>query len=120
MDTIEQNKLIAEFMGAKMRKNGYFYDGITFSTGWNTCRPENMKYHDSWDWLMPVVDKIEALRDEENHQPLVDVHIVQDSATIEGLSSDGVFFTGAGKTKIASTFDVIVQFIQWYNENKQP
>ena len=37
--TMEDNKLIAEFMGVKP--------------------PLYMEYHTSWDWLIPVVNKIE-------------------------------------------------------------
>ena len=47
---MNDNKLIAEFMGYKVgeRRRGGGY------------MPENeMKYDTSWDWLMPVVEKIE-------------------------------------------------------------
>jgi transcriptional regulator CtsR len=46
------NKLIAEFMGYKVgeRRRGGGY------------MPENeMRYNDSWDWLMPVLIEIERI-----------------------------------------------------------
>ena len=52
---MKNNKLIAEFMG---------YDIITeaekdkFPTVLTT---KDVKYHSSWDWLMPVVEKIDNL-----------------------------------------------------------
>ena len=53
----ENNKLIAEFMGA------YFDDkGMTRLCGrfgLERVNTLNLKYHTSWDWLMPVVQKIE-------------------------------------------------------------
>jgi hypothetical protein len=53
----ENNKLIAEFMGA------YFDDkGMTRLCGrFHTFRVNtlNLKYHTSWDWLMPVIKKIQ-------------------------------------------------------------
>lgn len=118
MDTIEQNKLIAEFMGAKMRKNGYFYDGITFSTGWNTCRPENMKYHDSWDWLMPVVEKIHGL----GWLPTLTFggRYRSYSRAVFHNPNNRELFDREAETMIEATYKAIVQFIQWYNENKQP
>lgn len=43
-DIIEGNRLIAEFDGYDIHMNGY-------------------QYHSSWDWLMPVVEKIHLLRE---------------------------------------------------------
>ena len=54
MKTIEEgNKLIAEFVGAKLTKgNFYLLDGEILA------HEADLKYHTSWDWLMPVVEKI--------------------------------------------------------------
>ena len=55
---MKDNKLIAEFMGYKVgeRKRGGGY------------MPENeMRYNDSWDWLMPVVEKIEEIAIEDDN-----------------------------------------------------
>ena len=38
---MKENKLIAEFMGEEQ-----------------LCLPHELKYHTSWDWLMPVLKKI--------------------------------------------------------------
>ena len=56
MNTQENNKLIAEFM--QSIEDGlyldvlYFYEGRYYDT--------NMEFHKSWDWLMPVVNKIRS------------------------------------------------------------
>jgi len=62
---IKGNKLIAEFMGGKHNGGSYykFYYGIDIVGVEENCRPDswietNLKYHTSWDWLMPVVTKI--------------------------------------------------------------
>jgi hypothetical protein len=118
MNTIEQNKLIAEFMGARKKKNAYFYDGILFPTGWNTCRPENMKYHSSWDWLMPVVEKIEGMDDFEGD---FDCHfeILRDGCLILAWHGE-TLFENYEKTKIQATYNTVVQFIEWHNSQNQP
>lgn len=50
--TLEENKLIAEFMGVKYNdslKQWHYSEGE-----WH----RELKYHSSWDLLMPVVEKI--------------------------------------------------------------
>jgi len=76
-EQIQGNKLIAEFMGHRFTGDGvkkaycmYLPDQQYWSfSAWNVeGYPDSLdekieayfKYHDSWDWLMPVVEKIEA------------------------------------------------------------
>ena len=48
---MENNKLIAEFMGEIDQDTGeYSHLGEWFY-------PEDCKFHTSWDWLMPVAEK---------------------------------------------------------------
>jgi hypothetical protein len=63
MDTIEDNKLIAEFMGAKivLRNNEaavYMFEDAAFSEYFR-CTSYN-QYHFSWTQLMTVVEKINS------------------------------------------------------------
>lgn len=54
----EGNKLIAEFMGAKMIVENYHgINIIKFSDG-DTKDLFGLKFHSSWDWLMPCIGKI--------------------------------------------------------------
>ena len=59
---MENNKLIAEFMGVRFMPDDEYIErlkenreeGVCFDLG----RMESeLKYHESWDWLMPVVEK---------------------------------------------------------------
>jgi hypothetical protein len=65
-EIIEGNKLIAEFMYPEAKKE-YEMGEIDISDGIykKMCLVMNdfnhMSYHTSWDWLMPVVEKIENL-----------------------------------------------------------
>jgi hypothetical protein len=61
------NRLIAEFMGFVPDNNG-FYDGwelkkagLPFACGAMGNGTRYLRFHLSWDWLMPVVAKIEQL-----------------------------------------------------------
>jgi hypothetical protein len=55
---MKDNKLIAEFMGSEWHK-AWFKDVCIIS-------PSNIsyKFHNSWDWLMPVVGKISSCIEE--------------------------------------------------------
>ena len=60
---MKENKLIAEFMGihSPLGDDGWIidYEGVI---GDNKCYLD-LKFHESWDWLMPVVQKVEAVNE---------------------------------------------------------
>lgn len=66
-EIVDNNRLIAEFMGGKIGKGGtnknpaYINVPITHPDGqtqkW-TLAAKELRYNTSWDWLMPVIDKI--------------------------------------------------------------
>jgi hypothetical protein len=64
MKTIEQNNImIAEFMG--YIDNGCSEEGFLINPITKYDEDiESLEYHSSWDWLMPVVEKIEGFEDE--------------------------------------------------------
>lgn len=61
---MEENKLIADFMGVQYKSDEDYFkelaemreDGIFYEQGYMESQ---LNYHESWDWLMPVVQKIE-------------------------------------------------------------
>lgn len=69
MNIEESNKLIALFMGGvpigdgSVRLEGEHYYYRTHQT--NPVHDKYLEYHTSWDWLDPVIEKIEALDDME-------------------------------------------------------
>ena len=109
------NELIAEF-----------HDGTTFDEGglctdlekkyswrpgvYDPLRVEHLNYHASWDWLMPVVDKIERIKNSDDYE----VDIFGNCCDIGGR------FEAIGKTKIEATYKAVIEFIKWYNANKKP
>ena len=64
-NTINDNKLIAKFMGLEI-----ITDGISwFDTSFKSLK----KYHESWDALKPVIDKISQL--DTDHEPFSSVSL---------------------------------------------
>jgi hypothetical protein len=99
------NELIAEFMGIRHRKQY----GIMGDTEWTevevTYRTsiaewQSAKWDKSWDWLMPVVEKIDGIYDYDRsmYNRVVELPV---------------------STPINEVYKAVVQFITWYNENKK-
>ena len=124
---MKDNKLIAEFMGAKpiVLGNSTEYEmyGIVecIDDGVDEKHffiPHEMKYHTSWDWLMPVVEKIEDIENKEISTDIVkyhlyDVEIRQNVTTIHGTNIEET----AGD-KLFNTYHAVVKFIKQYNKIK--
>ena len=94
---MESNRIIAEFMGWKPNEHHWCLNG-----------DKDLQYDTSWDWLMPVVEKIEALkyRVEISHNGcLIESHKDLDTARMN---------SGIGEiepTKLKATYKAVVGFI---------
>ena len=93
MNTTENNKLIAEFMGCTED-----FDLITHTSDKWWSDPKTHKYHTEWDWLMPVVQKIKN--------------------TPTYGSTDGVDFVLTCDLTKENLYESVVEFIKYYNEEK--
>ena len=103
------NELIAEFMGV---------DHVDIDTWLETN--SNLKYHTSWDWLMPVVDKIECTStdNKDNSDNFFNVTIEVFECNINGVDAD-INICENGHTKRKATYNAVVKFIKWYNEKEK-
>ena len=136
-EIIEGNKLIAEFMGSSFKtyKKGhirkdsvtvcYFDDGMSpFSGGVSI---ENLKYHASWDWLMPVVEKIANIPTLYEHglfKYMVDVELnpitgikIEDmyKRNFDFEEEEGFVFEEYKFSFIENIWLACIEFIKWYN-----
>jgi len=101
--TIENEKLISDFMGFEYdpEKDGFKIPSQNSIT-------QELKFHSSWDWLMPVVEKIEGETD-------ATFNIENDNCHIEGPFK----LTVNGYTKFESVYKAVVEFIKWYNKTEE-
>jgi hypothetical protein len=110
---MKDNKLIAEFMGVK----SYEASGYTnFVYSEDNHRTEvDLAYHDSWDWLMPVVEKIECTKtdDEDNSDSFFNVMIEVFECNINGRD---ICICENGNTKLEATYRAVVEFIKDINK----
>ena len=116
MNTQENNKLIAEFMGFQKTNIGWYDSEETMpplsnTYDSNTFDEHELAFHKSWDWLMPVVDKIESLGYE--------FFIVEDRIKIAhntDHSIDTIINFTLGGSKREATYKAVVEFIKQYNK----
>ena len=129
-EILEGNKLIAEFMGGVFREinNPYYGDNsfnvvslVMYEDGekkFLTYEMNGLKYHCSWDWLMPVVEKIEELSSLGGI-----VTIVQGQCRITSrmagdhtvMANKSHYITMGTKGKLLATYEAVVEFVKWYN-----
>lgn len=121
-NTIENNKMIAEFMGWEFGR----YDNLP-----NRCHigkfntnsekgmdKESAKYDSDWNWLMEVVEKIECL---SSYIPSLCIQISNGyiSIVVNAVPLWADIRQFSDLTKIQSVYLACVKFIQWYNLQKK-
>ena len=89
---MKENKLIAEFMGYEVKH------GKCYSPKYNDGTIAPMQFDRSWDWLMPVAEKIYKERGLDDEIVLM----IRDSVA---------------ELNIESMYKTIVEFIKQYNND---
>ena len=95
---MKNNKLIAEFMGMTYHHNDNSVMIQMTSQGNEIVPIDSMGYHNSWDWLMPVVEKC------------IDIYHIE-------LKNDDLsfkFYDCIGNKE--RTYNTVVRFINEYNK----
>ena len=88
---MKENKLIAEFMQKGSKSLGiYDFNGCHY-------RLDELKFHTSWDWLMPVISKCRTESNSENNY------------------WEGIYYT-LEECDIDITYPTVVEFIKEYNK----
>ena len=104
MDTIEKNKLIAKFMGCVENPNNGVWNTVCPFEG-KGHHPETMKYQGSWDWLMPVVERINVVTKYDDYN--------QNRLHIQRVLDDCINENAVG---IEEVHKAVVEFIKQYNK----
>lgn len=127
-EIVYYDKLIAEFMGADIPSysknakgvvtncslvyNNHRVDYFYINDKWSAYG-DLFKFSKSWDYLMPVVDKIETME--------TNVMIKRNYCNIRTWDYDDFTCTGFSTVnisheKIEATYCAIIYFIKWYNQ----
>jgi hypothetical protein len=72
----------------------------------------SLPYHTSWDWLMPVVEKIEGIGDYHVSIGMFSCYVS------EGVFIDEwVHIESDSDSKIKAVWLAVIEFIKWHNQN---
>ena len=100
---MKNNKVIAEFMGASFNDKGM--TRICGKFGLERVSALNLRYHTSWDWLLPVVTKLKDIRysgEFIDNDVSVDLSFRLNDTLLE--------------TNLDSLYSIVVEFINEYNK----
>jgi hypothetical protein len=111
-EIIQNNKLIAEFIGMQNTNIGW-YDNNEVLTIKDNNTFDELLFHSSWDWLMPVVRKIVDLCINDG----VEGNFKEDWTLFESEQYTSILNT-VSLAIIEDSYKVVVEFIKWYNETK--
>lgn len=129
---MKDNELIAEFMGVVETEG--FYDSYgtqmphyytafgNYRTRSYTGKGESLgeffseaRYHESWDWLMPVVQKIDSMMPE--------IKMPRDLESMKAGTHGSEKYIDVLSlplsTPISEAYSEIVKFIKWYKSVQQ-
>jgi len=126
MDSIEKNKMIAEFMGARVEVQTEvaqpYFRGISW-TGWfcgssdkewclNNALSNESDFDKNWNNLNKVVEKIESMG--------YWTELMSGASTVFSIgrkseTSPILFSNGKLRGRINHVYDGVIQFIQYYN-----
>lgn len=93
---LEGNKLIAEFMDVEPNENGYYFVDLEGSN--DMFSADELCFHNSWDWLMPVIIKCYNIE-------------VQGGDTAQFLYDHKFIAVFGGDMNVI--FDNVVDYIKW-------
>ena len=110
---VDGNKLIAEFLGYPANELNEHWLIVPDKTLSQYIQTRELKYHISFDWIMPVVDKISTMAfDNVGEIGFViypnrcDLMNSSDDVIIEGLTQS---------TTLKAVYLAVLSFINWYN-----
>lgn len=120
MATLENNKLLAEFIGKKVITRSEFNPSI--HTGEDLVGVyeiiEHTEYHRNWNWLMPIVMQINII---DNYRYTIQINSM-DVYIYDNLKGGYIFMSECKwqpDELLNSVYEAIVEFIKWYNKQNK-
>ncbi len=103
---MDDNELIADFMDIAHPKEHYGRHRFNICGGFVPA--SSLKYHESWDWLMPVVQKIDQCYSLVGG---LTNDYIREYEKVEGMLTN--------EYDITQTYRAVVDFIKWHNSQNK-
>ena len=126
MKTEENNRLIAEFMGwksgtrTKELSNREIFDVLISPDKSTVLRVESelyrLRYYISWNWLMPVVERINRCKYEDKETAYLRTFGIIYEVTGDYMVRFNRCPLFEAETLIEATYLAVVDFIEWHNK----
>ncbi len=97
------NRLIEDLMGSTIKIDQEDVKDIPLAF----LQLEDMKFHTSWKWLMPVVIKIEED---------LGYSVIIENKVCKMLADNDITFEETADTKLEAVWSSIVSFLEWKKE----
>lgn len=117
---VEGNILIAVFMDWCI-DNSFPDKGRVYRNGNSLELDTTFKFHTSWDWLMPVIEKIESLgivvtiSNGFHLKMLGNAQFYKCKTHSYKDTKEVLYGERFGDTKIHAAWQAVVEFIEWHN-----
>lgn len=123
----ENNKLLAEFLGwlvmeCYVTPTDEAITSLKLNSEFKEIPPYTMKFHNDWNWLMLVVDKIESLGlGQRNFTVKIsyDVCSIDFTSLHERRETPLIFKRSTDqRNKIEAVYNACVEFVEWLNKEE--
>jgi hypothetical protein len=116
---IAGNKLIMDFLGWKHHSGDVYwfpnlYPSQEHYTGETTFNVDEARFHSSWHWLMPVIEKIESL----GFTVTLQYYQCQIFDNSKKYPDSRIIDADFKDTKLENAWDGVIGFIRWYNSEQ--
>lgn len=117
----EGNELIAKYMGKSyiLMKTAYHVNPYPYSMSDGHGGYEALKYEKSWDWMWPVIDKINGLGKEYSFatfKTYASCTVEKGGKVFKDFNFAHAEYITATQTSQEAVYKLLVKFIKWENE----
>ena len=118
----EGTELIVRFLGWQyhLSDNHNFPDGTWHDGHVGHCAKRGLRFHESWDWLFPVITKINGLGKEYSFaifKTYVSLTVEKGGKFYKDFSFAFSEYVTSEQTTLEAAFKMVVRYIKWHEEN---